>query len=179
VAFGRLPQARVRLYHRGMGHPLSINHRIVEGLYCDALVLSDEVRHAFALHAAHGADGAGHALAPQFEDQDTRAAMSAEGLRTTTRMMQAVAWLLNHRAHFMGEISAFQLKRYGRLSPDLRRPDSAQVALLAPEVQILVLATMRFYDRLLRLDRTWRLAHSPAPGAVAALRERLERRLAC
>jgi regulator of CtrA degradation len=92
-------------------------------------------------------------------------------------MMHAVAWLLNHRAHFTGELSAFQLKRYGRLAPDVQRSDAADLALLSPEVQELVGATTRFYDRLLRLDRTWRRAQDNAPSAIAALRERLEQRL--
>lgn len=161
-----------------MGQPLTINHRIVESLYTEALVLSDEVRHAFALHAAAGDDGAGRALdILGYESDRTLAAMSAEGLRTTTRMMHAVAWLLNHRAHFTGELSAFQLKRYGRLARDVQRSGLADVALLSPEVQELVGATTRFYDRLLRLDRTWRRAQDNAPSALAALRDRLERRL--
>lgn len=161
-----------------MGHALTINHRIVEGLYSEALVLSDEVRHAFALHAAASDDGAGRALDMHgFESERTRTAMSAEGLRTTTRMMHAVAWLLNHRAHFTGELSAFQLRRYGRLAPDVQRAQGEDLALLAPEIQALVGTTMRFYDRLLRLDRTWRRPQDNAPSAIAALRERLERRL--
>lgn len=161
-----------------MGHPLNINHRIVEGLYCEALVLSDEVRHAFALHEARGGEAAGSAVrAREVESECMRSAFSSEGLRTTTRMMQAVAWLRNHRAHFLGEISAFQLKRYGRLSPDVRPPDPAQMALLPPDMQELVTSTIRFYDRLLRLDRSWRRTETNAPSALIALRERLERRL--
>jgi regulator of CtrA degradation len=161
-----------------MGHALTINHRIVESLYTEALVLSDEVRHAFALHAVAGDDGTGRALDMQgYESERMRAAMSAEGLRTTTRMMHAVAWLLNHRAHFTGELSSFQLKRYGRLAHDVQRSDAEDVALLSPEIQNLVGTTMRFYDRLLRLDRTWRRSQDSAPSAIATLRERLERRL--
>lgn len=162
-----------------MGPPLTINHRIVEGLYCEALVLADEVRHAFALQGARGDAAGGLALAIR-EDASERLgdAVSSEGLQTTTRMMHAVAWLLNRRAYFMGEISAFQLKRYGRLTPDVQHSDDAHMALLAPETQELIARTKRFYDRLLRLDRTWRRGEDTAPSAIAALRERLERRLA-
>jgi len=170
VAWGSCRGAPFDSITTGMGHALSINHRIVEGLYCEALVLSDEVRHAFALHSAGGDEAAGSALrAREVETEQVRAAMSGEGLRTTTRMMHAVAWLLNHRAHFLGELSAFQLKRYGRLSPDVSYPDPAELALLPPEIQALVGSTLRFYDRL---------ADDRAPSAIAALRERLERRLA-
>jgi len=155
-----------------MGQAVTINPRIVEGLYCEALVLSDEVRHAFSLSGRYEEPGGGMA-----EDRG-RIAMSTEGLRTTTRMMHAVAWLLNHRAYFMGELSEFQLRRHGRLSPDMRRSEPDQMALLPPELQLLVDATLRFYDRLLRLDRAWRQVDHAAPSAITRLRERLERRMA-
>jgi regulator of CtrA degradation len=154
-----------------MGQAVTINPRIVEGLYCEALVISDEVRHAFTLSGR--AEDASH----NAEEDRFRVAMSSEGLRATTRMMHAVAWLLNHRAYFMGELSEFQLRRHGRLSTDMRRSEPEQLVLLAPEVQALVGATLRFYDRLLRLDRTWRQVGQDSPSAIARLRERLERRL--
>lgn len=155
-----------------MGQAVTINSRIVEGLYCEALVLSDEVRHAFTLSGR--VEQPGHSA----EEDRARIAMSSEGLRTTTRMMHAVAWLLNHRAHFMGELSEFQLRRHGRLSPDMRRSEPEQYALLPVEVQSLVNATLRFYDRLLRLDRNWRQVGEDPAGAISRLRDRLESRLA-
>jgi regulator of CtrA degradation len=155
-----------------MGQAVTINPRIVEGLYCEALVLSDEVRHAFTLSGRVDAPGLSAV------EDSARVAMSVEGLRTTTRMMHAVAWLLNHRAYFMGELSEFQLRRHGRLSPDMRRSEADQLMLLPPEIQVLVAATLRFYDRLLRLDRAWRQVGQQAPSAINRLRERLEARLA-
>jgi regulator of CtrA degradation len=153
-----------------MGKPITINAKIVEGLYCEALVLSDEVRHAFTLSGRIESTGT---------DEDLgRIALSCEGLRTTTRMMHAVAWLLNHRAHLLGELSEFQLRRHGRLSGDLRGSDPEHLALLEPHVQDLVAATTRFYARLLRLDRSWRQTDAQAPSAIDSLRERLERRVA-
>jgi len=155
-----------------MGHSVTINPRIVEGLYCEALVLSDEVRHAFTLASCTQEPGR------SAEEDRIRIAVSSEGLRTTTRMMHAVAWLLNHRAYFLGELSEFQLRRHGRLSPEMRRSEPDQLALLPVPMQELVTATLRFYDRLLRLDRTWRQVGEHAPGAISRLRERLESRLA-
>lgn len=153
-----------------MSEPLAINPRIIEALYCEALTLSDEVRHAFTLSGQLGKD---------FTDEDlARVALSSEGLRTTTRMMHAIAWLLNHRAYLAGEISEFQLRRHGRLSPDMRRSDPEQVARLDPQTAELVTATRRFYGRLLRLDRSWCLTEQVGPSAIERLRERLEQRLA-
>jgi regulator of CtrA degradation len=149
-----------------MGSPANINPRIVEGLYCEALVLSDEVRQAFAL--------SGRMEAVAGEEDAASIALSCEALRTTTRMMHSVAWLLNHRAFFNGELSEFQLHRYGKLAefPD---SDPARLALLDDETRDLIAATERFHARLKRIDASWRERDPEAPSAVAALRERLAR----
>jgi regulator of CtrA degradation len=149
-----------------MVEPLTINPRIIEGLYGEALVLSDEVRGAFALSGRGEAAGADEDLA--------RVALSCEALRTTTRVMHALAWLLNHRAYFMGELSEFQLRRHGRLASDLPGSDPANLALIEPEIRELIAATERFYARLVRLDMGWRHREAEGPGAVARLRERLQ-----
>lgn len=145
----------------------TINPRIVEGLYCEALVLSDEVRATFDLSGRIETAGG---------DIDTlRIALSCEALRTTTRMMHAVAWLLNHRAYFVGELSAFQLRRYGRLAPDFPIADPDRMAMLSPSVQALIKATENFYARLLRIDRQWREdQRGPGPSAIDRLRSRLD-----
>ena len=88
-------------------------------------------------------------------------------------MMHAVAWLLNHRAYFMGELSAFQLRRYGRLSPDFPAADPERALLLTPQLRDLIAATEHFYARLLRLDRSWRETERMQPSAIDRLRERL------
>ncbi|MGF7156301.1 DUF1465 family protein [Novosphingobium gossypii] len=148
-----------------MSNPASINTRIVEALYCEALVLSEEVRAAFA-PAAQPAD---HAV-----DEDlARVALSAEGLRTTTRMMHATAWLLNHRARLRGEISDLQPRRQGRLSPATVQGEPALADLLPPGAALVAEATRHFCERLLRLDRAWQMACPAATGAIARLHERL------
>lgn len=148
-----------------MAEPATINPRIIEGLYCEALVLSDEVRQRFALSGR---------MAEAGEDEDlARVALSCEGLRTTTRMMHAIAWLLNHRAYFMGELSEFQLRRYGRLPSETPAADPERLALLDSETRELIGATERFHARLVRLDRRWRQREPDGQGAIARLRERL------
>lgn len=152
-----------------MAQTATINPRIIDGLYCEALVLSDEVRATFALSGRIGKSGLDEDLA--------RVALSCEGLRTTTRMMHALAWLLNHRAFFQDELSEFQLRRHGRLSVEVGRSDPGHCAMLEPSVRELIGATERFYARLLRLDRGWRTDDSemPLPSAISRLRERLGR----
>lgn len=149
-----------------MASPASINPRIIEGLYCEALVLSDEVRATLAL------SGRLEPSADTAQDDEARIALSCEALRTTTRMMHAVAWLLNHRAHFAGEISEFQLRRHGRLV-DFPEADADRLTLLDHPTRELILATERFHARLKRLDNGWRQRDPAAPSAITALRERL------
>jgi regulator of CtrA degradation len=147
-----------------MAAPASINPRIIEGLYCEALVLSDDVRAAFAL--------SGRLDAASGEEDEARVALSCEALRTTTRMMHAVAWLLNHRAFFAGELSEFQLRRYGKLT-DFPEAEPRRAGLLDAETRELVQTTERFHARLKRLDHGWRERDPAAPSAIARLRERL------
>jgi regulator of CtrA degradation len=148
-----------------MTRPATLNARILEGLYCEALVLAEEVRAAFSLSGRIERAG---------QDEDlARVALSCVGLRTTTRMMHAIAWLLNHRAYLKGELSEFQLRRYGALACDERGTDSTNFALLDEEVRELVEATEQFYARLLRLDHAWRQREpSVPPGALQRLRQR-------
>lgn len=151
-----------------MGEPASINPQIVEGLYCEALVLADEVRAAFALSNRTDLPG---------DDEDlVRIALSCEGLRTTTRIMHALAWLLNQRSHFLGELTDYQLRRHGKLSRNLKGPEPENIALLPPETRELVAETERFYRRLMRLDSEWRQTPPHPPSALEALRWRVQNR---
>ena len=146
-----------------MAQPANLNPRIIEALYAEGLMLSDDVRAAFDL--SHRPEG-------DCEDE-TRIALSCEALRTTTRMMHALAWLLNHRAYFKGEISEFQLRRHGRIASNLPASDPARLMLLDPETQDLIATTERFYARLVRLDAGWRMAEPHGRAAIERLRERI------
>lgn len=147
-----------------MSQTATINPRIVDGLYSEALLLSDEVRTAFMLSGR--IESAGR------EEDLARIALSCEALRTTTRMMHAIAWLLNHRAYFNGELSEFQLRRHGGLTKDMPS-DPDRVALLDSEIRDLIGASERFYARLMRLDAGWRERDRGGPSALAQLRERM------
>lgn len=148
-----------------MGNPADISPAIVEALYSDALALADEARAAFDMSGRLDIIGA--------SEEMSRIALSCEALRTTTRMMHALAWLLNHRAYFAGELSEFQLRRHGRLPPPQPESDPAQFAMLDARLQSLVLRSKRFYERIERLDRAWRDRFAMQPAAVHRLRHRL------
>jgi regulator of CtrA degradation len=154
-----------------MTNPIAINPKIIEDLYCEALILSDEVRAAFDLS---GRAGRSETSAPLGDS--ARVALSCEALRTTTRMMHALAWLLNHRAYLAGELSEFQLRRHGQLSPDRPSDATGESDPIDPETRRLIEATERFYSRLMRLDREWRERDPHTP--VARLRDRIGSALA-
>ena len=149
-----------------MNNPVAINPRIIEGLYCEALVLADEVRAAFDLSGRIDAVG--------LPEDEARVALSCEALRTTTRVMHSLAWLLNHRAFLAGELSEFQLRRHGRLA-DFPPAEPQRMILLKAELRELIASADRFYARLRRLDTDWRGHDGAAPSAIANLHERLVR----
>ena len=124
----------------------ALNEEIIEDLYAEALVLADDARAAFDLRFNENMSDA---------DDLTRVALSIEGLRTTTRVMHVLAWLLNQRAYIAGEISEAQLERCGGL-PEERYADADNLARLEPETRALIEESERLHARVARLDRDWR-----------------------
>lgn len=139
--------------------------QIIEDLYGQALVLADEVRAAFDSRNP----GAELGL-----DESARVALSVEGLRTTTRLMHSLAWLLNQRAYLAGELSDVQVREQGRL-PSERPPIPGMFKQLDPETQALVRQSIELYERMERLDRDWRAGGAMAQSPVGAMHGMLAR----
>ena len=151
-----------------MARPTSINQPIVETLYAQALVLADEVRACFGLDAGGNEEA---------RTDSVRIALSIEGLRATTRMMHLLAWLLNQRAFFDGELSEAQLLRTGAL-PEDRPHDSINMKLLEPATCALLEETRALHARVARLDRAWRDGFAGSPDTIGQMHRRLGRALA-
>lgn len=148
-----------------MSRPTSLSQPIIESLYTEALVLADEVRAVFAqgLGEEHRASN----------DELTVLTFSNEGLKATTRMMHILAWLLNQRAYFSGDLNAVQLRQHGALPAD--QPSKEEdVVRLDPVSRELVDETIRLHRRIFRLDAAWRTDFETHPG-VQAMHERLGR----
>jgi regulator of CtrA degradation len=148
-----------------MSEPTDLSPTIIESLYREALDLADEVRAAFDMSGPLELAGADEDLA--------RVALSCEALRTTTRMMHAIAWLLNQRAFFAGELSEYQLRHHGRLPAGQPLSDEDQLAMLGPSLVELIRRTERFHARIERLDAAWRQRYAADPTAIHGLRDRL------
>lgn len=149
-----------------MARTTNLSRPIIEALYTEALVLADDVRAVFAAGTREPLAG---------EDAFVRLALSTEGLKTTTRMMHVLAWLLNQRALFSGELSENQVRLHGALPPD-RGSDESQLALLEPETRALIADTEKLHQRIARLDEAWR-GHFEAPSPVRAFQDRIGREL--
>jgi regulator of CtrA degradation len=147
-----------------MAQPASLDPHIVDSLYHKALALSDAVRSKFTMVRRLE-------LASESEDL-ARIALSCEGLRTTTRMLHAVAWLLNQRSFLNGDLTEFQLKRCGHLPPGDSGPNPQRLAMLNSDVQELIVETDQFYARLLRLDNAWREQATPNGDAALQMQVR-------
>ncbi len=163
---------------RPMARTTNLSRPIIEALYTEALILADDVRAVFAL-GIRGSDfdpNDSKDGGPEIGDNTTvRLALSTEGLKTTTRMMHVLAWLLNQRAFFSGELSEGQVLRNGTLPAD-RDADPKALSALEPETCELIHETIRLHGRIARLDEAWRSGFEMASPA-RAIHSRLERRL--
>ncbi|MHA7819350.1 MAG: DUF1465 family protein [Erythrobacter sp.] len=149
-----------------MSRTTNLSRPIIEALYSEALVLADDVRAVFALGTREPEIG---------EDATLRLALSTEGLKTTTRMMHVLAWLLNQRAFFSGELTENQVRQHGTLPAD-RPADPKALGVLEPATCELIAETERLHERIARLDEAWRCGFEMASPA-RAIHSRLKRRL--
>ena len=143
----------------------TLHEQVVEDLYAEALALADEARAVFDLR-----DETNHGTRP---DQ-VRIALSIEGLRTTTRVMHVLAWLLNQRAYYAGELTKLQLLRHGTLGEE-RPSDPANMELLELTTRSLIRDTERLHARVRRLDEEQRQLDSEAADPVRGMQGRIAR----
>ena len=146
----------------------SARRQIIEDVYQDTLVLADEARAAFDSRSGAGAIEL---------DEAAKVAFSIEGLRTTTRLMHLLAWLLNQRAYLDGELSDMQLRQHGAL-PSERPALPGMMRRLDPHTQDLIRQSLDLYKRVERLDRDWRARSETEQSPVGAMQGRLERAFA-
>lgn len=158
-----------------MTRTTSLSQPIIEALYTEALVLADDVRAVFALGAVQESP-AGEPQPMRHEDAMVRLALSTEGLKTTTRIMHVLAWLLNQRAFFSGELSEKQVRLHGALPAD-RPSDEAQLERLEPETRALIAETELLHRRIARLDHAWRQKFDMSTSPARAFQERIGREM--
>ncbi len=123
--------------------PTDITPHLIESLYLESMVLADEARHYFEEEARARETGLTSA---------ERVEMSCEGLRLTTRLMHSIAWLLNQKAYFAGELSYVQLRAQGRMLGDTSHSDPDVAARLPVEAQVLIRGSTDLFARIKRIE---------------------------
>ncbi|MEN7538655.1 DUF1465 family protein [Aurantiacibacter flavus] len=152
----------------------SVSPAILDALYEEALCLTEATRAVFATAQGEREPG----VAKSDELSDARITLSCEALRTTTRMMHAMAWLLNFRAYFNDELTAFQLRRFGRLPEPQDVGTAEERAALSADVNAVIDGSCSFYGRLARLDEAFHRGFEAEPPALENLHTRIGRAFA-
>ena len=127
----------------------------VENLYIEAMLLADEAHAAFRAHR-------------DFE------AVARESLKTTTRLMHIIAWLLHRRAMFAGDPGAGPEDSAAHIGAPVPA-DHALCAHFDDNLQRIVAASERLFDRIARIEAGWTADEAVRP--VQALLAQLEARL--
>ena len=140
--------------------------RVIDSLYVEAMVLADEARAYF------DSSGRDDRLAL---DPMVRVGFACESLKVTTRLMQAVAWLLTQRAVAAGELSRGEAAGPERRLGDAPESDEELFARLPEAAVALIRASRDLYDRIRRIDEG--AAPEAQPSPARTLLNRLQRSL--
>lgn len=154
-----------KLLHPDRDAAASLFRAQVENLYVEAMVLADE---AYAALAGERAPPGSRA------DGVESVALACESLKTTTRLMHVIAWLLHQRAIMAGEPGASEKDSAAQLGDPLAA-DRALFPRFDPLVQRIVRDSERLFDRVKRLDSEWRTQRRVMP--VHAMMSELQARL--
>lgn len=148
---------------------LPVQRAQVENLYVEAMLIADEAHAAFAAQR-DGQYGTGQGAS----DALSMVSLACEALKTTTRLMHIIAWLLHRRAMIAGD-------------PDARSNDSAARigAPIAADWDIcmgfdssnrrIIAASERLFERIAVLEAGWDAEEAVAP--VQAMLAQIQARL--
>ena len=137
----------------------------VENLYVEAMLLADEAHAAFAVQRDLGA-AQGNAAA--------QIGLACESLKTTTRLMHIIAWLLHRRAMIAGDPGAGAGDSAARIGEPVAA-DWEVCARFATPLRRIVAASERLFERIAALEAGWETPVAVAP--VQAMLAQLEARL--
>ena len=136
----------------------------VENLYVEAMLLADE---------AHAAFAAARDLGAGRRDSLLQLSLACESLKTTTRLMHIIAWLLHHRAMIAGDPGAKPGDSAARIGEPVAADWSICDRFAAP-VQRVIGASERLFERIARIEAGW---DTPPVTPVQQLFAQLQARL--
>ena len=144
---------------------LPVRRAQVENLYVDAMLLADEAHTAFAAQRDLGsADG----------DAALQIGLACESLKTTTRLMHVIAWLLHRRAMFAGDPGAGPNDSAASIGEPVPA-DWTMCMRFDPPVRRIIGASERLFERIATIESGWGAERAAAP--VQQLLAQLEARL--
>ncbi|MEM1132192.1 MAG: DUF1465 family protein [Pseudomonadota bacterium] len=132
-----------------MSHSTNITPALVDSLYHESMELAEEARIHFSDEGTR--DLANTVLSPARQVE-----LSCESLKVTTRLMHSIAWLLNRKAYFEGELTERQLRSAGYVLGEAEPSDPVIVATLDPHSRYLVKASEDLLARIERMERRFR-----------------------
>lgn len=134
---------------------------LIDALYIEAMLLAEEAREHFSNSNID-------ALAQTFLAPVRKVELSCESLKVTTRLMHAIAWLLNRKAYFAGELSEGQLRNHNRLLGSANISDPDVIMTLDPQSRYLVHASQELFARLKRLEARQLMVSNIARDEIVA-----------
>ncbi|MBA3940924.1 MAG: DUF1465 domain-containing protein [Sphingopyxis sp.] len=140
----------------------------VENLYVEAMLIADEAHAAFAAERDLGRVGGEGA-----RDSLLQIGLACESLKTTTRLMHIIAWLLHHRAMIAGDPGAKPGDSAARIGEPVAADWSICDRFAAP-VQRVIGASERLFERIARIEAGW---DTPPVTPVQQLFAQLQARL--
>lgn len=142
----------------------------VENLYVEAMLLADEAHAAFAAqrdaYRSEGGTAHGDAL--------LQISLACESLKTTTRLMHVIAWLLHRRAMFAGDPGAGPNDSAARIGAPVAA-DRDICAGFDASIRRIIAASERLFERIAAIEAGWDAPQARAP--VQQLLAQLEARL--
>jgi len=148
---------------------LPLQRAQVENLYIDAMLLADEAHAAFAVQRELNRTTAGNEREAALFLID----LACEALKTTTRLMHIIAWLLHRRAMIAGDPGAAVNDSAARIG-DPVAADWDICDRFDEPVRRIIAASERLFDRIAMLEAGWQ---APAATPVQQLMAQLEARL--
>ncbi|WP_053552923.1 DUF1465 family protein [Sphingopyxis sp. 113P3] len=137
----------------------------VENLYVEAMLLADEAHSAFSAARDFGAGRS---------DSLLQLSLACESLKTTTRLMHIIAWLLHRRAMIAGDAGAGPHDSAARIGEPIPA-DWAVCAAFEPNIGRIIAASERLFERIAGLEAGWNAAEPAQP--VQAMLQQLAARL--
>ncbi|WP_235535699.1 DUF1465 family protein [Sphingopyxis sp. Root1497] len=148
---------------------LPVRRAQVENLYVEAMVLADEAHTAFAAARDLGVVGVGGT-----RDSLLQIGLACESLKTTTRLMHIIAWLLHRRAMIGGDPGAGPNDSAARIGEPVVADWDICVRFDDP-VRRIIAASERLFERIAAIEAGWDAPVAAPP--VQAMLARLEARL--